>query len=77
VSEQPLTAEQIAAREIKLHRTPGHDCRAPIMHSVVATLDAARAGVPGDEGPHWHDVPGVGTIWWDAAGKIVAGPEDD
>lgn len=26
------------------------------------------------EAVHAHEVPGVGTLWWDASGKIVGGP---
>ena len=40
------TVQEIADREIGLHRTPGHECVAPIAHAIVATLDAARQPDP-------------------------------
>ena len=39
------TPEQLAAHardEIDLHRSQQHECVAPLMHEVIATLDAAR-----------------------------------
>ena len=41
----------------------------------ILAIEAEAAAGPRDL--HHHDVPGVGALWWDADGKIIAGPEDD
>ena len=60
-ADRRVTAAKIRAVENEAAATP------------EPTLDAERlAGTL-----HSHDVPGVGSLWWDADGHLVGGPEDD